>query len=71
MALVCFDIDLDDDVEVYEENLIAFNEFENCEIDIPDDINISDLSCIKDEEGSVVCSAVVEQVVPLFLCKVQ
>ena len=25
MALVCFDIDLDDDVEVYEENLIDFN----------------------------------------------
>ena len=40
MALVCFDIDLDDDVEVYEENSIDFNEFENCEIEIPDDINI-------------------------------
>ena len=40
MALVCFDIDLDDYVEVYEENLIDFNKFENCEIEIPDDINI-------------------------------
>ena len=49
MALVCFDIDLDD-VGVYEENLIDFNEFENCEIEIPDDINISDLTSIKDEE---------------------
>ena len=53
MALVCFDIDLDD-VEVFffffVENLIDFNEFENCEIEIPDDINISDLTCIKNEE---------------------
>ena len=85
---VCFDIDLDDDVEVYEETLIDFNEFDNCEIEIPDDINISDLTCIEDEEediqnfsmptiqfvdetsiGSVICSAVVEQVVPLVCVK--
>ena len=39
-----FDFEIDEDIDIDESLLETENEFENCEIEIPDNINVDDLT---------------------------
>ena len=46
---VFVDYDIEEDFELDDEDLDEFNEFENCEVEVPDDISVDDLDDIDSE----------------------
>ena len=45
------DFEIDEDIDIDESLLESYNEFESCEIEIPDDINLEDLNKVDDVAG--------------------